>query len=234
MQYNFARYGLFCLVFVLMSIQIMADDASTVPTTVTSTDAFPGQATTNQFLSAEVSRQMQQGQTNIITAVNQNNDDNFRAFDVRMAQFMADTKMKAVLAMIGASLVTVGIASFFMMRMMRNYSYEVYQEKLIKKHATQIETQASASTQGFQQMQSDQWQVQQPGNYLGMELGPAQAAQGSMMNAWQAQPAYGGAWQSPIQTQQEFSNMPYGHQEEPEERERIEDPMQSPGWSPQR
>lgn len=179
----------------------------------------------NKFMAAEVAQEMRTTKQEIIDAVKQYNDENFAIFDSRMQDFMKDTKTKVALGAVGAGLIANALAAYLIMRTMKRYSYEVYQEKLIGKLQEEVQEKDNTIA-GMQQMQQPQWAPQQPTDTLGMVYGQSQASEMTQMNAWQAQPAYYGSWQPPINVVPEYSHMPAGYKN-------IDDPMQSPGWGRQ-
>lgn len=202
--------------------------------TIVTGEAFSGQTEGNRYLSAELSKNMAQQKEDIIKAVNSNNDDNFREFDARINTYLNNVKMKITLAAAGASLIATAIAALFMMRQFKHYSYETYQAKIINKQINEKAAEGN-DQKGLEQLQQPVWNPQQPGDTLSMHVGQTQAAQMTQMNAWQAQAAYGGGWQSPLETQQEYNHVPGGHIYDDEHKAELystEDPMQSPGWDP--
>lgn len=186
----------------------------------------------NRYLSAEVSRQIKTAKEDIIQAVNDNNDDNFRLFDQRMNNLMQDTRIKVILGGIGAILIANAIAALILIRSWKKYSYEAYLENLLKKkekeqpQQTQEVPQDAYQQAQLQQMQQTEWYPQQPQESLGMRYGQAQASDMSYVNQWQTQPAYAGAWQSPVETQPMPSNTwQQAHQQQ------YQDQYQDWGWN---
>ena len=217
MHIMYKQFVIFVLILVVVPLVLAADAPPT--------ELFVGQAEGNKFLAAEVTRQMGVAKTDIIQAVNDNNDQNFMFFDSRMGQLMADIKMKTVLAAIGAAMVANAIITIVLLRTIKNYSYEKYLEDTLEKYKTHQEVIDSPS-KGMSGMQEQQWNVQQPADTLGNIYGQEFAGQATQMNQWLAQPN-SGAWRAPVDTQQEFVQQPYGYQPSS-----IDDPMQSPGWDP--
>ena len=186
------------------------------------------------LLAAQVTQEVRKSQDEIISQVNAYNDENFMIFDQRMAGVITDIKTKVALGAIGAALIANALVAYFIMRTMKTYSYEKFLEKTIGKYEKNVASmQPDATSQGMQQMAQPSWDVQQPNQTLGMQYGQQFASEATQMNAWQSQPAYGGAWQSPVQTQPEYSRTPVSH-EFINRNERIDDPMQSPQWTPER
>ena len=213
-MYN--KIAWFMLLLVVLPFAFAADPLpGTVVPPATGNELFLGQAQGNQFLAAEVSRQMKLSQDAIIKSVKDYNDENFQVLDTRMNTLMNDIRMKTVLGAIGACLVAMGLSAFLLIRTMKNYSYEKYLEKTLDKYKSEIDA-SGRESKGVQEMQQSQWNVQQPAQTLGNEYGQVFASQQTQMNAWQAQPTYQGAWKAPIQTQPDIQN-----------------PMDSPQWDPQ-
>lgn len=158
----------------------------------------------NRFLSAEVTRQLNTMKTEISTELKTHQDDNFRIFDQRMHELMEQTKWKVILGALGAFFLGAAVSTYALQKTMRNYSYEKYLEKMVEKG-----TMASPDF-SMNDTQQAQWQPQQPTNTLGMQYGQQAASEMTQMNQWQAQPAYDGAWQSPVQAQPEYNQFPYG------------------------
>lgn len=186
----------------------------------------------NRFLAAEVSRQMKTAKEDIIKEVNDYNDENFQVFDSRMNNLMQDTRIKVILGGIGAILIANAIAALILIRSWKKYSYEAYLENLLKKKEKEQPQQAQEVPQDvyqqaqLQQMQQTEWYPQQPQESLGMRYGQAQASDMSYVNQWQTQPAYAGAWQSPVETQPMPSNTwKQAHQQQ------YQDQYQDWGWN---
>lgn len=173
-----------------------------VPYSMAAEEVLTGQEAANRFLSAEVTRQMQQSEQSIIEAVNQYNDENFMAFDGRMASVMTEIRIKYLLAAIGASLISAGICTLVILRVVKNNSYERYLEKLVGNYEKQES--AKRDAKGMEELQQEQWNQPKPNNPdLGQSLGPAAMAVASSMNQWQQQPAHDTAWRPP-DVQQEY------------------------------
>lgn len=188
-------------------------------------DALPGLAEGNRFLAAEVSREMRDAKDEIITSVKSYQDENFQIFDVRMTTFMTETKTKVALGAIGAALIANAIVALILFRVTRNYSYEKYLEGRLANFKDSGDTRPLSP--GMANMQQPTWNDQVPNQTMGMIYGQEAAAQMTQMNAWQAQPAYQGAWQPPLEVEPEYNRTPGGHY-----RADSNDPMDSPGWNP--
>jgi hypothetical protein len=132
------------------------------------------------------------------------------------------------MAAAGASLVASAIVAFLMMRTFKNYSYEKYLEKMLAKETKRL-SKDKRDVVPLVEMQQPVWNPQQPQENLEMRFGADVAAQMSAMNAWQAHPAYAGAWQAPVNVQPEYNRAPMGRFQDID---KIEDPMQSPQWDP--
>ena len=176
----------------------------------------------NRYLSAEVTRQIKAMQEAVIAEVNANNDGNFQAFDERTNQFMHDTQKNVLIGTIGATLVVSGAVAFIYLRIMKRYSYEDYLARIVDKQQKELD---SSKSQAMAQMQQAIWTPQQPAQTLAATFGQETASNMSQMNAWQAQPAYAGAWKSPVTAQPEYSHLPPW-------KNRPVDPMDSAGWYP--
>jgi hypothetical protein len=201
--------------------------ALTIDETLNMTSGKPATVIPTQddrMLAAQTAQEIRAAKDDIISAVNAYNDENFQIFDARMDEFLKDTKTKVALGAIGASLVANALAAYLVMRTMKRYSYETYQQKLIGKMQEEAREKDNQIA-GMQQMQQPDWAPQQPQNTMGMVYGQSQASEMSQMNSWQGQPAYFGSWQSPIDVKPEYSHRPAGY-------EHIDDPMQSPQWDP--
>lgn len=194
----------------------------------------------NRYLAAEVSRQMKTTKEDIIVAINDYNDENFQVFDRRMNVLMLDTRMKVILGGIGAVLVANAIAAMILIKSWKRYSYEAYLEALLKKQAEEVKSVEDAESDQheqsqLQQMQQSEWAPQQPVQTIGMQYGQAQASDMSYVNQWQTQPAYAGAWKSPVETEIEPSNtwqqaQQYQPQPQPQPQQQYQDD-QNQGWN---
>ena len=158
----------------------------------------------NRFLSAEVTRQLNTMKTEISTELKIHQDDNFRIFDQRMHELMDEVRWKIILGALGAFFLGAAVSTYVLQKNMRNYSYEKYLEKQLQQGTFASPDRSMDATQ------QAQWQPQQPTNTIGMQFGQQAASEMTQMNQWQAQPAYDGAWQSPVQAQPEFNQYPYG------------------------
>lgn len=160
----------------------------------------------NRYLSAEMSRQIKDSKEEMLKEMQDYQDANFLIFDQRMTDLMSDMKMKITIGAMGAVLFVNAIVAFLMMKKMRNYSFEKYQEDLIGKQQERIgELEQQKLQESMQWMQQPSWSPQQPNETVGMRFGQAQASQMTQMNAWQAQPAYDGAWKAPIVATPDYS-----------------------------
>ena len=198
----------------------------------------------NRLLIAEVSRQIRDMKVEISTELKTYQDENFRALDGRVDGFIIDARTKLMLGGLGVMLIANAIIALLIQRNMRRYSYETYLEGQMDP-TQMLDQDVEAYGEGFDEMQKTDWYPQEPQERLGQVYGQEQASQMTAMNEWQTQPAYQGAWESPIEAQPEYSHYPEGHQlveppqaeerplvvEEPEQIE-TEDPLESPGWSP--
>jgi len=170
----------------------------------------------NRFLAAEVSRQMMLSKDDILKNLKEYQDENYRILDGRLIEAISDMKMKMTLGVVGAILFVNAFVVWILARKMRNYSFEKYQEDLIGKQQQQIDEMSHYQQQygGVSQMQQPTWAPQQSPQTFGMAVGQAKASEMTQMNAWQAQPAYDGAWKSPIVAQPNYSyNQEYAGQE---------------------
>lgn len=154
----------------------------------------------NRFLSAEVQRQIRDMRDEVTEDLRGYQDENFRALDSRMVSLMADLRWQVILAAAGAMFVAGAIVTLIIMRTMRTYSYKSAIEKDVDGASP---AGAQADGQSFEQMQQRQWNMQPHPKGMGVEYGQQFASQNTDMNKWQAQPAYDGAWRSPVQTQKE-------------------------------
>lgn len=149
----------------------------------------------NKFLSAETARQIQASQDEMLQELKNYQDENFGVLDQRMGQQMQDMRLQVLLVVLGAGFVSIGIASFIVIRATQRYSYEKFQEDLQKKAEKEQELYANAPV--LPEQQQPEWYPQQPMNTVGQRFGQTQASQMSDMNAWQYQPPYAGAWTPP-------------------------------------
>lgn len=242
MSYKVVIFGLLLVLFVSPQF-VMADEHEQI-------------SQANRFLAAETARQIDQMQTEITQDLQEYQDENFLILDQRMTQVMEDTKWKVLLATLGAVMVGSAIVAFFLIRSIQNYSYEKYQEKLLKRtpgddRGVVVTNSEYAEADydpnqyaGVQEMQQNEWRPQQSYPTMSTQFGQTAASQMTQMNSWQMQPAYDGAWQSPEQPQREQYQGPAGYQyadqyqrqyqdQYPPQEEYNEDPMASPGWNPQ-
>jgi len=153
----------------------------------------------NRYLSAEVSRQIQNSQKELIAAVNTNNDENFRVFDDRMKSYMGDLKMKVIVGGIGAILLVNALIGLAYLYVTRRYSYEHFLEKRFDQYLKAQKTspqqkEVEDMARGLEQMQQQAWAPQAPEQSVSTMFGQAAASHMSDMNQWQFQPAYEGAW----------------------------------------
>jgi len=225
-----------------------------VPSLVSAANA-PGEeiSQANKFLAAETARQIDDMQGEITRELQEYQDENFQLLDARMVGLMEDTKWKILLATLGAVLVGSGIVAFFLIKSVQNYSYEKYQEKLLKSKGVDAGVVVAEQNdqgyydEGMEQMQQQAWNPQQSNPSVSTEFGQQAASAMTQMNQWQMQPAYGGSWQSPERPVPEMSNIPGGYeyaeqqklqqqaqQKYDDQQEWNEDPMSSPNWQPQR
>jgi len=203
----------------------------------------------NKFLAAETSRQIDEMQKEITTDLQEYQDANFLILDQRMTQVMEDTKWKVLLATLGAVLAGSALVAFFLIRSIQNYSFEKYQEKMLKQRPAddpglivneQYDGYDPQQYEGVQQMQNNEWHPQQSQPTLSTQFGQQAASHMTQMNQWQMQPAYDGAWSSPNKPVQQMTPNPAGYyadqyedQQYPPQQQPNEDPMASPGWNPQ-
>lgn len=216
------KIGWFVLFLIIVNCVSATDIPGTSVGTTTSID------TANKYLSAEVSKQIQASKDDTIRELKAYQDENFQMLDSRMSSTMQDVKMKTLLGVSGVALIVNALAAIIISRTYRKYSYEKYQEGIIGKQQEQMES--LQQTPGMQQMQQPVWDPQQPQETVGMYMGQSAAFDGTQMNAWQAQPAYAGAWKAPLDAQPD-----YDYNREPEVISRIipghlNDPLQSPEW----
>jgi hypothetical protein len=198
------------------------------PFALANTEVLTGQDASNRFLSAEVTRQMQASQKAIIEEVKNHNDQNFQIFDARMNSMMTDIRTKSILGVIGAALIASGISTLVILRIVRNYSYEKYQEGLLAKYAEQEDSRLR--DRGLEQMQQSSWETQQQANNITAQIGVAAVANQSQMNSWQGTPSHDGAWRSPdIQPEYVQFNVPPQPQYTTDFN--PDDPLDSPGWN---
>lgn len=183
----------------------------------------------NRFLAAEVTRQITTMQEAIVKSTNDYNDQNFILFDNRLSKALSDLRVKVALGVIGAALLVNALVAFFIMRTMKNYSYEKYQEKTIGKLQEAVQEKDRTIEGMNQTAHQPEWFPQKTTETMGVVYGQAAANDMSQMNAWQAVPAYQGGWQAPIPVQPEYSHVPAGYKY----MDNIQDPMQSPQWTPQ-
>jgi hypothetical protein len=192
-----------CLLLVILIPSVMAaiEDQQTIQNVVV---AQTDQA--NRFLSAEVSKQIKAEQEAIIKQVNDNNDANFQMLDVRTSQMMADTKQRVIIGGIGAILVANAIVALFLMRAWRRYSFEYYQQQIIKKQGTHIKVVEDE----LKELKERTWNIQTPVPTYSDVVGQAQAMDMSQMNQWQLQPAYAGSWAPPREEVEQEQKTPWG------------------------
>lgn len=191
-------FVLFAIILVCSSGFVLAESANTDMQRIV--DAQTEQA--NKFLSAELSRQIKTEMETVKQQINDNNDENMRMLDSRMANIIIDVKQKIILGTLGAILVAQAIIGLAMMYVWRRYSFEYYQSKIIQGQKEELEAMKSErDVQGIATLQQADWQMQQVQETAATRFGQAAAANVSMMNQWQTQPAYQGAWVSPQQVQ---------------------------------
>jgi hypothetical protein len=189
----------FVLILVLMGVVSAADANSGAPLQA-AVNAQVEQA--NRFLSAEVAKQIQIEQEKVMAAVNANNDANFQTFDGRMALMLLNVRQQVIVGGIGAILIANAIVGLFLLRAWRRYSYEYYQEQIIKKQTQEIGN-LSGELEKIQQMQQQSWYPQPELNTISAKMGQVEAMNMTQMNQWQMQPAYAGSWQPPQQDSQQ-------------------------------
>jgi len=212
--------GLFLFMLLVCAVFVMAADqpAGTTPIQNAQVDQA------NKYLSAEVARQMKDSKDEMLKEMQAYQDENFRIFDGRMQGLMDDSFQNVILGGIGAMLLASGFVAYVLTRYFKTYSYEMYQQKLIGKQQEQMQLQEE-ELQGLRGMQQGTWDVQPPSQTIGMQYGQPWASESTVMNQWQAQPAYDGAWRAPIETQSEFTVT--GERKRTSE---SEDPMGMPAW----
>lgn len=232
-----------CMLLVVVSSFVLAEEVSP-----TGPQNNPIQEA-NKYLSAEATKQIKAMKEEVLAEVRANNDANFQQLDGRMIELMADVKMKVVLAALGVMLLGNGIGVFFLIRSFRNTSYEAYLEKQLDTIHAELAMERSEEAQA---MKAGDWQARaqyserdlqafrdQQGNWqqpasqsFATQIGPVAASQQSMMNEWQTEPAYAGAWESPVKVQrgEEFVEIqqPYEEIPHPETVQQQEQPGSFP------
>jgi len=179
----------------------------------------------NRYLSAEVAQQIKKAVDNAEVNIKANNDDNFRLMDGRMTTYIDHVKQTVILGGIGAVLVAQALIGIILMRMWRRYSYEYYQEQIIKKQQVEIEVK-DTEMNALKELQQQSWQWQQSQETLGMKMGQTEAMNMSQMNQWQMQPAYAGSWApQPEATQQPYN--PYPREPYAEQQPTQQNPQQT-------
>lgn len=205
-----------------------AEDAVPVTSTVTGQQAptAPDQVSqANKFLAAETSRQIKAGQDTMLQELKNYQDENFLALDEQMRTVMSQMRLQVILAAIGSFLTAAAIVTIIIIRAMQRYSYEKFQEGLLAKSAVENAELTQGQWQGLEQMQQHEWHPQQSNPTVGMQYGQQFAAQQTQMNQWQMTAPYEGAWAASQEGVQREANT--------YKSKNIQDPMQSPGWSPQ-
>jgi hypothetical protein len=192
-------------------------------------EEVPSVDTANKFLSAETQRIIDTKTDEMLVEMKNYQDENFQIFDMRMQTLVDDMKIKVIIGGLGVILLGMGVTSYLMLKYFKRYSYEEFLEEQLKKGG-QVAQEGQYDMNGVEQMQETDWYPQQPQQTLGMEMGQGWASDMTQMNQWQAQPAYDGAWQAPLETvpqyKEEWMEQNYPVQQQ-------EDPMQSPGWQPE-
>lgn len=187
------------LMLLLCVATALADTASDQQQVQTAVDA------SNRFLAAETAKAIKASGDEVAAQLIQNNDANFIEFDKRMNQLMQDTRLQVIIGGIGSILVANALVGIMLAVMHKRYSLEYYQQQLLGKQSEEIDRLRSMQEmQGFNQMQQQSWQIQEPAKTLGTEFGQAAVGQVSQMNAWQMQPTYQGAWQAPQENVQRY------------------------------
>jgi hypothetical protein len=218
------------MLLLLASIVIAAEPIVTQGTPVQVTnepqsvvDARLSQA--NSFLAAETSRMIKAEMETLQNEMQEYNDENFRIFDGRLADFSRNAKQQIIIGGIGAILVANALIGLALIWVFRRYSYEYYQQQLLeaKEKETELLKNDINDLKGFRQMQEQQWNLQQTPQTIGTVYGQEAAGNMSAMNQWQAQPAYNGSWQAPPDNSQAYQ---YTTQNE------TQDPMARP-WTMQ-
>ena len=157
----------------------------------------------NRFLAAETVKQLKTMEDEVIAKVNANNDENFRAFDQRMTDLELRTKQQVIVGGLGAILVANAFIGMAYLWVTRRYSYEKHLEKLVERGDkianTELAVEEQTVSRQMAQMAQPSWQQQVPQQSVSTIFGQQAAAQQSMMNEWQYQPAYQGAWVPPQQ-----------------------------------
>jgi len=224
MNANFVLVGLF-LVLLVVPVVVSQDEISQA----------------NRFLAAETTRQITVAKQELLRDVQSYQDENFRLLDSRMQQLMIDLKWKVMLSSLGAVLVAMGLVAFFLIRTMQHYSFEKYQERLLQRSGVGVDSGVGGGRDfsGVNALQQSAWSPQESNPTLSSQFGQAAASNMTQMNSWQMQPAYDGSWQSPERPVQRadddrpwVNSVPGGYQTHSLSVD-SEDPMDSPGWSPQ-
>lgn len=215
------RIGIICMIVVVAGLPAVFADihegqneqegegrtpANELPTLENSQEATSiDQA--NRFLSAEATRQIRSAKDEMLTEMKEYQDQNFGILDARMHELMQDIRMKVMLATLGVILLAQGLAAYIMMRSFKNNSYEAFLEKTLADTGKNVtaETEPTArELQGVVQQQEKEWRPQQPAQTYGAQMGQAAASNQSMANEWQTEPAYAGAWESPVRAEKEY------------------------------
>jgi hypothetical protein len=180
------------------------------PDTETTNTAPPTLAEANRFLSAEATKAIKKSQDELLQSLIANQDANTLALDNEMRNLMNDIRMKVILGVLGVIILAQGIAAYFLVVSFKNNSYERYlEEQLALADARRMETSPTArELQGVVEHQQQEWQPQAPSQSYGAQLGQTGASQQTMANQWQTEPAYAGAWESPVQPYQEYQESP--------------------------
>jgi hypothetical protein len=203
----FRLFAWFVVLLVVLGCAYAATDTYVPPpSTVT-----PGSVQTagtdqaNRYLSAELTKQMDARFELLQKGVNDNIDSNYAVMDQRILGYIQDERQRVILIGIGTMMVANALIGLFLIRAWRRYSYEYYQEQIIKKYQAQEQEMGPAAYadeyRGLQQMQQEAYYPQQPTETIGMQVGSTEAMNMSQMNAWQMQPAREGSWVPPQQGQ---------------------------------
>lgn len=171
---------------------------------------IPSIEESNRYLSAEATKAIKASQQELLDALIANQDANTLALDQEMRNLMGDIRMKIMLGVFGIMLLAQGLAAYFLVRSFKNNSYERFLEMQLGKIESSdiVETSPTArELQGVVAHQQQQWAPQDPSQSYAAQVGQQMASQQTMANQWQTEPAYAGAWESPVQVQQEYQQM---------------------------